>query len=247
MASKVRKGSSMFRKLLAEFFGTFVLVLGGVGAVVLAAGVAGVGVGWLGVAIAFGLSVLVMVYAVGHISGGHFNPAVSLGLWSAGRFEAKHIVPYVLAQVVGGVVAAGLIYVLVSNQDVAAALVPAADRLAGASNGYGAHSPQLYNLTAAIIGETVMTFVFLLVIIGATDRRAPAGFAGIAIGLALTVAHIVMIPITNCSVNPARSLATAVFAGSTQGGWALQQLWVFLVFPIVGAMLAGLVHRLLME
>ena len=237
----------MFRKLAAEFLGTFVLVLGGVGAAVFAAGVAEVGVGWLGVSLAFGLTVLVMVYAVGHISGGHFNPAVSLGLWSAGRFQAKSLIPYLLAQFVGGVVAAGLIYVLVSNQDASAALVPAADRLAGASNGYGAHSPELYGLAAAIMAEIAMTFVFLLVIIGATDRRAPAGFAGVAIGLALTLVHIIGIPITNCSVNPARSVATAVFAGAAEGGWALQQLWVFLVFPVVGAILAGLVYRLVLE
>lgn len=221
------------KKLGAEFFGTFWLVLGGCGSAVLAAGFPEMGIGFLGVALAFGLTVVTMVYAVGHISGGHFNPAVSVGLLVGGRFPAAELVPYIIVQVLGAVAAAGILYLIASG-------AAGFDLSAGfASNGYGEHSPGGYSLTAALITEVVMTFMFLLIILGATDSRAPAGFAGLAIGLALVLIHLISIPVTNTSVNPARSTGPALFVG----GWALAQLWLFWIAPIVGAALAGLVYR----
>jgi aquaporin Z len=231
----------MGKNLVAEFLGTFVLVLGGVGAAVFTAGFPDTGVGILGVSLAFGLTVLCMAYAVGHISGGHFNPAVSLGLWAAGRFEGGGLVPYILAQIAGGVAGAGAVFLIAGGQ---AGGGSAALRLAGASNGFGLHSPGRYGLTAVMTAEAIATFVFLIIIIGATSKKAAPGFAGMAIGLALTLIHIVTIPISNTSVNPARSIAAAVFAG---GGWPLNQLWVFIVFPIVGALVAGLLYRVALE
>jgi aquaporin Z len=221
------------KKLGAEFFGTFWLVLGGCGSAVLAAGFPEMGIGFLGVALAFGLTVVTMVYAVGHISGGHFNPAVSVGLLVGGRFPAAELVPYIIVQVLGAVAAAGILYLIASG-------AAGFDLSAGfASNGYGEHSPRGCSLTAALITEVVMTFMFLLIILGATDSRAPAGFAGLAIGLALVLIHLISIPVTNTSVNPARSTGPALFVG----GWALAQLWLFWIAPIVGAALAGLVYR----
>ncbi len=225
----------MSRRLGAEFFGTFWLVLGGCGSAVLAAAFPGLGIGFVGVALAFGLTVLTMAYAVGHISGCHLNPAVSVGLWIGGRFPAKDLVPYVLAQVAGGLAGAGVLYVIASG--VAGFSVSAGF----ATNGYGAHSPGGYSLTAALVCEIVMTAMFLLVILGATDKRAPKGFAPIAIGLALTLIHLISIPVTNTSVNPARSTGVAIF----QGGWAIQELWLFWVAPIAGALVGGLVYRLI--
>jgi aquaporin Z len=223
----------MNKKLLAEFFGAFWLVLGGCGSAVLAAAIPEVGIGLLGVSLAFGLSVLTMAYAVGHISGGHFNPAVSLGLWVAGRFPASELPGYIIAQVAGAVAAAAILYMMATGK-------PGFSMEAGfASNGYGEHSPAKYSMTASLVTEVVMTFFLLLVILGATDTKAPAGFAPIAIGLALTLIHLVSIPITNTSVNPARSTGQAIFTG----GWALQQLWMFWVAPIVGAVLGGFVHK----
>jgi len=220
----------------AEFLGTFWLVFGGCGSAVLAAAFPQVGIGLLGVSFAFGLSVLTMAYAVGHVSGGHFNPAVTVGVFAAGRFPAKDILPYVVVQVVGAIAGAGILYLIASGKagfDVSAGF---------ASNGYGAHSPGGYTLVAALLSEVVMTFFFLIVILGATDERAPKGFAPIAIGLALTLIHLVSIPVTNTSVNPARSIGPAIFVG----GWAISQLWLFLVAPIAGAFLAGAAHRLLL-
>jgi aquaporin Z len=220
-------------KLLAEFFGTFWLVLGGCGSAVLAAAFPDVGIGLVGVSLAFGLTVLTMAYAVGHVSGGHFNPAVSLGLAVAGRFAPKDLVPYVVAQVLGGIVAGGVLYVIASGQagfDVSAGF---------ASNGYAEHSPGQYSLMAALVAEVVMTAMFLVIILGATDGRAPAGFAPIAIGLALTLIHLVSIPVTNTSVNPARSTGVAVYVG----GWALAQLWLFWLAPLVGGALGALIYR----
>jgi aquaporin Z len=223
----------MNKKLLAEFFGTFWLVLGGCGSAVLAAAFPDVGIGLLGVSLAFGLTVLTMAYAVGHISGGHFNPAVSLGLWAAGRFSASELPGYIIAQVAGAVAAAGILYVIASG-------APGFSTEGGfASNGYGEHSPGKYSLTAALLIEVVMTFFFLLIILGATDTKAPAGFAPIAIGLALTIIHLVSIPVTNTSVNPARSTGQAIFTG----GWALQQLWLFWVAPVIGGILGGFAHK----
>jgi aquaporin Z len=223
----------MNKKLLAEFFGTFWLVLGGCGSAVLAAAFPDLGIGLLGVSLAFGLTVLTMAYAVGHISGGHFNPAVSLGLWAAGRFSASELPGYIIAQVAGAVAAAGILYVIASG-------APVFSTAGGfASNGYGEHSPGQYSLTAALLIEVVMTFFFLLIILGATDAKAPAGFAPIAIGLALTLIHLVSIPVTNTSVNPARSTGQAIFTG----GWALQQLWLFWVAPIIGGIVGGVVHK----
>jgi len=222
------------KKLGAEFFGTAWLVFGGCGSAVLAAAFPQLGIGFLGVSFAFGLTVLTGVYAVGHISGGHFNPAVSFGLWSGGRFAAREIGPYVIAQVLGGFAGAGVLYLIASGKagfDVVAS--------GFAANGYGAHSPGGYSMAAGFIAEVVLTFVFLLVILGATDRRAPAGFAGIAIGLCLTLIHLISIPVTNTSVNPARSTAPALFVG----GWALEQLWLFWLAPILGAIAAGAVYR----
>jgi aquaporin Z len=221
------------QKYAAEFFGTFWLVLGGCGSAVLAAAFPNVGIGLLGVSFAFGLTVLTMAYAIGHISGCHLNPAVSIGLWAAGRFESNQLIPYIIAQVLGGIVAGGVLFVIASGNadfNVAAGF---------ASNGYGEHSPGLYNFTSALVTEVVMTMMFLLVILGATDRRAPAGFAPIAIGLCLTLIHLVSIPVTNTSVNPARSTGVAVYVG----GWAIQQLWLFWVAPIVGGVLGAFLYR----
>ena len=227
----------MYRKLLAEFLGTFWLVLGGCGSAVLAAAFPGLGIGFAGVSLAFGLTVLTGAYALGPISGGHFNPAVSIGLWAGGRFPGRDLLPYVVAQVVGAIVAAGALYLIASGKtgfDVAAGF---------ASNGYGEHSPGGYSLTAAVITEILMTFMFLIVILGSTHQRAPVGFAGIAIGLALTLIHLISIPVTNTSVNPARSTGPALFVG----GWALAQLWVFWLAPIVGALAAGWLYRGVLE
>jgi aquaporin Z len=219
----------------AEFFGTFWLVLGGCGSAVLAAAFPGVGIGLLGVALAFGLTVLTMAFAVGHISGGHFNPAVSIGLWAGGRFPARQLAPYIIAQVLGGIVAGGVLYLIASGKagfDVSAGF---------AANGYGAHSPGGYSLAAALVSEVVMTMMFLLVILGATDARAPKGFAPLPIGFALTLIHLISIPVTNTSVNPARSTAVAVYVGD----WAVSQLWLFWLAPIAGALLGALVYRLI--
>ena len=225
----------MGSKLIAEFIGTMWLVLGGCGSAVLAAAFPGVGIGLLGVSLAFGLTVLTMAYAVGPISGGHFNPAVSLGLWAGGRFPGNGLAPYIVAQVAGGVAGAAILFVIASGQ-------AGFDASAGfAANGYGDHSPGKYSLAAALVTEVVMTFGFLVVILGSTHQRAPVGFAGIAIGLALTLIHLVSIPVTNTSVNPARSTGAAVFAGD----WALGQLWLFWLAPIVGALLAGALFRVL--
>ena len=217
----------------AEFFGTFWLVLGGCGSAVLAAAFPDVGIGLLGVSLAFGLTVLTMAFAIGHISGCHLNPAVSIGLWAGGRFSAKELPPYIVAQVLGGIVAGGVLYLIASGKagfDVSAGF---------ASNGYGTHSPGGYSLLAALVTEIVMTMMFLIVILGATDERAPQGLAPIAIGLCLTLIHLISIPVTNTSVNPARSTGVAVFAG----GWAIEQLWLFWVAPIVGAVLGATVYR----
>ncbi|HPC35029.1 MAG TPA: aquaporin Z [Candidatus Marinimicrobia bacterium] len=219
----------------AEFFGTFWLVLGGCGSAVLAAAFPEVGIGLLGVSLAFGLTVLTMAFAIGHISGCHLNPAVSIGLWAGGRFSAKSLLPYIVAQVLGGIVAGGVLFLIASGR-------PGFDLAAGfASNGYGLHSPGEYSLLAAFITEVVMTMMFLLVILGATDKRAPQGLAPIAIGLCLTLIHLVSIPVTNTSVNPARSTGVAVYVG----GWAISQLWLFWVAPIIGAVLGALIYRLI--
>ena len=217
----------------AEFLGTFWLVLGGCGSAVLAATFPQVGIGLLGVSLAFGLTVLTMAYAVGHISGGHFNPAVSIGLWAGGRLQAKQLPPYIAAQVMGGLAAGGVLYLIASGQ-------ADFDASAGfASNGYGEHSPGGYSLLAAAISEVVMTAFFLLIILGATSKRAPGGFAPIPIGLTLTLIHLISIPVTNTSVNPARSTGVALYAG----GWAIDQLWLFWVAPIIGAVLGALIYR----
>ena len=221
------------KKLTAEFIGTFWLVLGGCGSAVLAAAFPDVGIGLLGVSLAFGLTVLTMAYAIGHISGCHLNPAVSLGLWSGGRFSASELLPYIFAQVVGAIIAGAVLYIIATGK--------AGFDLAGgfASNGYGEHSPGGYSLISALVTEVVMTFIFVMIIMGATDKRAPQGFAPIAIGLGLTLIHLISIPVTNTSVNPARSTGVAVFAG----GWAISQLWLFWVAPIIGALLAGFFYR----
>ena len=224
----------LIKKLVAEFIGTFWLVLGGCGSAVLAAGFPEVGIGFLGVALAFGLTVLTMAFAIGHISGCHLNPAVSIGLWAGGRFQASELGAYIAAQVSGGIVGAAILYLIATGQagfDVSAS--------GFAANGYGSHSPGQYSLQAGLIVEIVMTFMFLFIILGATDKRAPQGFAPIAIGLGLTLIHLISIPVTNTSVNPARSTAVAVFVGD----WALSQLWLFWVAPIIGAVLAGLLYR----
>jgi len=221
------------KKYVAEFFGTFWLVLGGCGAAVLAAGFPDVGIGLLGVSLAFGLTVLTMAFAIGHISGCHLNPAVSLGLWAGGRFKAKELLPYIVFQVLGGIAAGGVLLLIASGKagfDVSAGF---------ASNGYGAHSPGGYTLLAALLTEVVMTMMFLVVILGATDERAPKGLAPIAIGLCLTLIHLISIPVTNTSVNPARSTGVALFVG----GWAVEQLWLFWVAPIFGAVLGALIYR----
>lgn len=228
----------MIRKLTAECFGTFWLVFGGCGSAVLAAAFPELGIGFSGVALAFGLTVLTMAYAVGHISGGHFNPAVTLGLWAGGRFPTKDIIGYIVAQIIGGIIAAAVLYFIASGK-------AGFDAAAGgfAANGYGEHSPGHYSMLSAVIIEIVLTCLFLIIIHGATDKNAPAGFAPLAIGLALTLIHLISIPVTNTSVNPARSLAVAIF----QGGWALQQLWLFLVMPVIGGVLGGVIYRTLLE
>ena len=223
----------MSSKLAAELIGTFWLVLGGCGSAVLAAAFPEVGIGLLGVSLAFGLTVLTGVYALGPISGGHFNPAVSFGLWAGGRFPSAQLVPYIVAQVIGAILAAGVLYLIASGKagfDVKAGF---------AANGFGEHSPGKYGFGAALVTEVVMTFMFLIVILGATHKRAAPGFAGLAIGLCLTLIHLISIPVTNASVNPARSTAPALFVG----GWAVEQLWLFWVAPIVGAIVAGFVSR----
>jgi aquaporin Z len=227
----------MFKKLFAEFIGTFWLVFGGCGSAVLAAGFPELGIGFVGVSFAFGLTVLTMAYAVGGISGGHFNPAVSLGLTAAGRFPAASLPGYIIAQVAGAVVAALLLYLIASGK---AGWVPGGF----ASNGYGEHSPGGYSMMSAFIAEALLTFMFLLIILGSTHGRAPTGFAPISIGLGLTLIHLISIPLTNTSVNPARSTGVAFFA---EGGWALPQLWLFWVAPILGAVVAGAVWKVLGE
>ncbi len=225
---------NMTQKMTAEFLGTLWLVLGGCGSAVLAAAFPEVGIGLLGVALAFGLTVLTMAFAIGHISGCHLNPAVSIGLWAGGRFPASELLPYIIAQVAGGIAGAGILYLIASGQD-------GFSLSAGfASNGYGEHSPGGYSLTAALICEIVMTLFFLIIILGATDSRAPKGFAPIAIGFGLTLIHLISIPVTNTSVNPARSTGPALFVGD----WATSQLWLFWVAPIVGAIIAGGIYKL---
>ena len=220
------------KKLVAEFIGTLWLVLGGCGSAVLAAGYPELGIGFAGVSLAFGLTVLTMAYAIGHISGCHLNPAVSFGLWAGGRFEAKELFPYIISQVLGGITGAGILYLIVSGK-------PGFEIGGFAANGFGAHSPDGYGMLSALVTEIVMTFMFLIIILGATHSKAPKGFAGIAIGLGLTLIHLISIPVTNTSVNPARSTSQAIFAG----GWAIEQLWLFWVAPIVGAILAGFVYK----
>ncbi len=225
----------MTKRVGAEFMGTFWLVLGGCGSAVLAAAFPNVGIGLLGVALAFGLTVLTMAFAIGHISGCHLNPAVSIGLWAGGRFPAKDLLPYIIAQVLGAIVAGGVLFIIASGKagfDVSAGF---------AANGYAEHSPGGYSLLAGLVTEVIMTMMFLLIIMGATDKRAPLGFAPIAIGLGRTLIHLISIPVTNTSVNPARSTGVAVFVG----GWAITQLWLFWVAPIVGAILGGSVYRFL--
>lgn len=230
----VEKGKTLQKSLVAEFLGTFWLVFGGCGSAVLAAAFPQLGIGFVGVAFAFGLTVLTMAYAVGGISGGHFNPAVSLGLAVAGKFPVGRLVPYIVVQVLGAIVAAAVLYLVASGK--------AGFELGGfAANGYGEHSPGGYSLTSALVIEIVLTMFFLIVILGSTSSRVPAGFAPIAIGLALTLIHLISIPVTNTSVNPARSTGQALFVG----GWALQQLWLFWVAPLVGGALGGLIGKFL--
>lgn len=219
------------KKNLAEFLGTFWLVLGGCGSAVLAAAFPNVGIGLVGVSMAFGLTVLTIAYALGHISGAHLNPAVTVGLWAGGRISFKDVLPYIISQVLGAIAAAAVLYVIATGNGSSIGNF--------AANGYSEHSPGGYSMNSAIVTETVMTFMFLIIILGATDKRAPKGFAGIAIGLALTLIHLISIPVTNTSVNPARSISQAVFVGD----WALSQLWLFIVFPILGAIIAGLIYR----
>lgn len=221
-------------KLIAEFIGTLWLVLGGCGSAVSAAAYPELGIGFAGVALAFGLTVLTMAYAIGHISGCHLNPAVSIGLWVGGRFDQKELLPYIGAQVLGGIAGAGILYIIATGK--------AGFDVGGfASNGYGEHSPGGYSMLAALVTEIVMTFMFLIIILGATHPKAPKGFAGLAIGLGLTLIHLISIPVTNTSVNPARSTSQALFAGD----WALGQLWLFWVAPIIGAILAGIVYKMI--
>jgi aquaporin Z len=222
------------KKLIAEFIGTFWLVLGGCGSAVLAAGIPELGIGFVGVSIAFGLTVLTMAYAIGHISGCHLNPAVTIGLWVGGRFEAKDVFPYILSQVLGGIAGAGILYLIASGK-------PGFELGGFAANGYGEHSPEKFSMQSALITEIVMTFAFLIIILGTTHKKASAGFAGMAIGLGLTLIHLISIPVTNTSVNPARSTSQAIFVQ----GWALEQLWLFWAAPIAGAILAGLVYKYL--
>ena len=223
------------KKYGAEFFGTFWLVLGGCGSAVLAATFPDVGIGLMGVSLAFGLTVLTMAFAIGHISGCHLNPAVSIGLWAGGRFPAKDLLPYIISQVLGGIAAGGVLYLIASGKS--------GFDLAGgfASNGFAEHSPGGYSMTAALVTEIVMTMMFLLVILGSTDKRAPQGFAPIAIGLCLTLIHLISIPVTNTSVNPARSTAVALYAGN----WAVSQLWLFWLAPIIGAILGAMIYRVI--
>lgn len=220
------------KKLVAEFIGTFWLVLGGCGSAVLAAAYPELGIGFVGVSLAFGLTVLTMAYAIGPISGCHLNPAVSIGLWAAGRFEAKELLPYIFSQVLGGIAGAGILYLIASGK-------PDFELGGFAANGFGSHSPGGYSMNAALITEIVMTFMFLIIILGATHAKAAAGFAGLAIGLGLTLIHLISIPVTNTSVNPARSTSQAIFAGD----WALGQLWLFWLAPIVGALIAGFLFK----
>ncbi|MGE0021705.1 MAG: aquaporin Z [Draconibacterium sp.] len=222
------------KKNLAEFIGTFWLVLGGCGSAVLAAAFPEVGIGLAGVSLAFGLTVLTIAYSLGHISGAHLNPAVTFGLWAGGRFNGKEILPYVISQILGAIAAAAVLYIIATGREGA--------EIGGfAANGYGEHSPGGYGLVAAIVTEFVMTFMFLIVILGATDSKAPQGFAGVAIGLALTLIHLISIPVTNTSVNPARSISQALFVGD----WAISQLWLFILIPVLGAMAAGAVYKYL--
>jgi aquaporin Z len=222
------------KKLVAEFIGTFWLVLGGCGSAVLAAAYPELGIGFEGVAIAFGLTVMTMAYAIGHISGCHLNPAVSIGLWIGGRFDKKELLPYIVAQIFGAIAGAGILYIIASGKT--------GFEIGGfAANGYGVHSPGGYSMLAALVTEIVMTFMFLIIILGATHSKASKGFAGLTIGLGLTLIHLISIPVTNTSVNPARSISQAIFAG----GWAIEQLWLFIVAPIVGAILAGLVYKMI--
>jgi len=221
------------KKYAAEFIGTFWLVLGGCGSAALSAAFPEVGIGLLGVSFAFGLTVLTIAYSLGHISGAHLNPAVSVGLWIGGRFSAKDLVPYIIAQVLGGLAAAGILSLIVTGNGSSIGDF--------AANGYSDHSPGKYSMEAALITEMIMTFMFLIIILGATDEKASGGFAGLAIGLALTLIHLISIPVTNTSVNPARSISQAIFVG----GWAIEQLWLFIVAPVAGAILAGIVYRFL--
>ena len=221
------------KKNLAEFLGTFWLVLGGCGSALLAAGFPNVGIGLVGVSFAFGLTVLTIAYSLGHISGAHLNPAVTLGLFAGGRVDGKDVLPYIVSQILGAIAAAGVLYVIVTGNG--------SDIGTFAANGYGKHSPGGYSMLAAIVTEFVMTFMFLIIIMGATDERAPSGFAGIAIGLGLTLIHLISIPVTNTSVNPARSISQALFVGD----WAISQVWVFILVPIAGAMAAGVVYNYL--
>lgn len=228
----------MSKRLFSEFFGTFWLVFGGCGSAILSAAYPQLGIGFTGVALAFGLTVVTMAYAVGHISGAHFNPAVTVGLFAGGRFPGKYVIPYIIVQVIGAIVAAAVLYLIASGKagfD--------ATNSGFASNGYGEHSPNGYSLQAAITIELVLSMFFLIVIHGVTDKRAPAGFAPLAIGLALTLIHLISIPVTNTSVNPARSTGEAIF----QGTWALQQLWVFWLIPLIGGVVGGLIYRNLLE
>lgn len=222
------------KKLVAEFIGTLWLVLGGCGSAVLAAGFPELGIGFAGVALAFGLTVVTMAYAIGHISGCHLNPAVSIGLWAGGRFDKKELLPYIAAQVLGGIAGAGILYLIVSGK-------PGFDLGGFAANGYGEHSPGGFSMASALITEIAMTFMFLIIILGATHSKAPKYLAGLAIGLGLTLIHLISIPVTNTSVNPARSTSQAIFVGD----WAIDQLWLFWLAPIVGALLAGLVYKYL--
>ena len=235
---KLIGGIVMKKKLIAEFIGTFWLVLGGCGSAVLAAGIPNLGIGFVGVSMAFGLTVLTMAFAIGHISGCHLNPAVSIGLCIGGRFEKKELLPYIVSQVLGGVLGAGVLYIIASGLT---GFDPSASGFA--SNGYGIHSPMGFSLLAGLVAEIVLTAVFLIIIMGATDERAPQGFAPIAIGLGLTLIHLISIPVTNTSVNPARSTAVAIF----QGGWAIDQLWLFWVAPIIGGILGALIYKTMEE
>jgi aquaporin Z len=229
---------NMSKRFAAELFGTFWLVMGGCGSAVLAAGFPQLGIGFAGVALAFGLTVLTMIYAVGHVSGAHFNPAVTVGLWAGGRFPARDIVPYIVAQVIGAIAAGAVLYVIATGK---AGFDATASGFA--SDGFGEHSPGGYSMLACAVSELVMTGFFIFIIMGATHKRAPAGFAGIAIGFALTLIHLISIPVTNTSVNPARSTGVALF----QGGWAVHQLWFFWLVPLVGGIIGGLIYRHLVD